>query len=200
MRKFLTVAALALLVGGCGTIINGSRSSVRIDSNPTKASFVVVSAGGGIGSSIGMEVAKGVTPAVVELSHKSNYQVTISYPGFEDVKVPVSQDFSYWTLCSAICGLIPAGVDVLTGGAWKLEPETIAIGMKQIYPQQPAPASTPVPAAPTQPALPPPPPPPPGSTVQGPIEQGPSLYVVLMRKDPEGQIRYLAIPLVAKKS
>ena len=64
MKRLLLALAAASLLSGCATIVGSETQSVRIDSIPQGATFVVQ-------DETGRPVAEGVTPKTVELA-KSN--------------------------------------------------------------------------------------------------------------------------------
>lgn len=165
---------------GCATIIHGTSSEIAIQSEPTSAKFRVISTGGGISSTKGVEYASGVTPAKVMLSQKSEYVVLLKADGYEEAKIPIQQTLNGWLICSGLCGLIPAGIDVLTGGMWNLEPEQISVSLVPMRGGPPAPGAPVPPAAP----------------VSATGEPGTMLYAVLRARGSDGQVHYTAIPLI----
>ncbi|MCU0656615.1 MAG: hypothetical protein MUF64_15600 [Polyangiaceae bacterium] len=185
----LLLSLSALLSSGCATIFNGTSTEVSIASEPTNAKFRVVSTGGGITSTKGVEYASGATPARITLSNKSEYVVYVKADGYEEAKVPVQQTLNGWLICSGLCGLVPAGIDVLTGGMWDLAPEQLSITLVPL--RGAAPPAAPAPVAPASPD------PAAGASLDGP---GSSLYVILRARGEDGQLRYTAIPLVPEIS
>lgn len=198
MNRLLFLASLTLALStttGCATMFNGTHHDLEVTSTPVPATFRVVTAGGGLTSSVGIDVATGRTPAKIEINKKSDYIVHVKAEGFEEAKVPLQRTFNGWTVCSLLCGLLPAGIDLLTGGMWDLEPGRVLVTLRPVATPPAAPGTTPA-APPVQPgALPPPPPPPPGTPG---MTQGsePRMYLFVFRKDDDGQLRYLAVPLV----
>jgi hypothetical protein len=184
---------------GCATVFTGTKDDLAITSEPDQAHFKVFSAGGALGSAEpGLLIAQGVTPQVVELSRKNAYIVKVKLKGYQEAVVKVNQDFNYWVICSAVCGVIGVGIDALSGAFWNLDREQIAFTLvpaKRVPANQGAPAVEP---------LPPPPPPPSGeeppTTVQnfgsGGEQEG--MYLVMYRRDDDGRLRHMAIPLVAE--
>ncbi len=121
--SILAVAVLALVVGGCATILTGTQQDILFTSSPTSAKVVVK-------SSNGMEVFNGTTPATVKLPKKEEYAVTISMDGYQSVTLPISQSFQSLYLGNIICGgLIGLVIDAVNGAMWTLEPETVAVSL-----------------------------------------------------------------------
>jgi hypothetical protein len=140
------LVALGLSTAGCATVFNGTTTDIKIVSEPAQASFTITSAGGnGVTSTKGVEEVTGTTPAKVNLSNRSEYQLTVKLEGYEEAKVRIRQSVNNWLICSALCGLVPAGVDVLTGGMWNLEPGEIAVTLKRAAPAQWPPGGQPYP-------------------------------------------------------
>lgn len=182
--SFLLAALFLPILPGCATIFHGTSSEIAIQSEPGNAKFRVVSTGGGVTSTKGVEYASGLTPAKVTLSQKSEYVVYIKAPGYEEAKIPVQQTLNGWFICSGLCGLVPGGIDALTGGMWNLEPEQISVSLVPLQGAAPMPDfGAPAPAAPAAPT----------SVFR---EQGTTLYAVLRARGADGQIRYTAIPLL----
>lgn len=184
----LALAAPAL--GGCATLFNGTSDSVHLESSPSSARYTITSAGGGITATKDVTVASGTTPATVSLSKKSTYVLSVKLEGYQASKVTINQDFNGWIILSALCGIIPAGIDVLTGGMWDLSPSQIHVELRRLEDPR-APADAP-------PAAPPPAVDPPTSVrLDGAPPAGASdLYLFVYRQGPDGETRYVALPLV----
>ncbi|HEU4407596.1 MAG TPA: hypothetical protein VFS43_20185 [Polyangiaceae bacterium] len=192
LRKLACALALATpALGGCATLFNGTSDSVHIESSPSAARYAITSAGGGITATKDVTVASGTTPATVNLSKKSAYVLTVKLEGYQESKVPIDQDFNGWIILSALCGILPAGIDVLTGGMWDLTPEQIHVELRRLGPA-PAPGAPPAPAAPATGE--------PPSSVRLDGEPAPAgasnLYLFVYRRGPDGETRYLSQPLV----
>lgn len=186
----LTLATPAL--GGCATIFNGTSDSVHIESSPSAARYSIRSAGGGVTATKDITVASGTTPATVSLSKKSTYVLSVKLEGYQESQVTINQDFNGWIILSALCGIIPAGIDVLTGGMWDLTPSQVHVELRRLAPVAP-PATTP--AAP--PGTPPTSDTPTTVRFDGePVPGRSDLYLFVYRKGPDGETRYVAQPLV----
>ncbi len=171
IRPHTLLLSLALLTG-CGTVFHGTKTDITVQSNPQQAAFSFTTAGNGqLGNAAGLELASGVTPATVTLSNKNDYVLRLKLEGYQETRVLLDRSMSGWFICSLLCGLVPAAVDVVTGGMWKLEPEQLVVELK---PLAVAPAA----------AI---------ENIDG-VEL--PMQAVLYRKGSDGQLRYLAIPLV----
>jgi hypothetical protein len=188
-------ASVVLACAGCATVFSGTKQEVGINSNPQRATYRVFTAGGALGSTKGQEVANGRTPDVVELSRKNDYIVKVKVDGYREATVKINQDFNYWVICSAACGVIGVGIDALSGAFWKLDQDKVAITLE---PASRVPANS-APAKPDQP-----PPPPPASagdpTVENEQPAEERLYLTVYRRDDDGRLRHIAVPLVPEES
>ncbi|HEU4535975.1 MAG TPA: hypothetical protein VFS00_17745, partial [Polyangiaceae bacterium] len=115
------------------------------------------------------------------------YVLTVKLEGYQESKITINQDFNGWIILSALCGIVPAGIDVLTGGMWDLTPEQIHVELRRLGPAPAAPAA---PAAPSEAP----------SSVRLDGEPAPAgasnLYLFVYRKGPDGETRYVSQPLV----
>lgn len=126
LLKGLLLGAFFLLLG-CATIIHGTKQDVSISSDPPRANLKVVGAGG-------LEMFNGVTPAVVTLSRKSEYDVFISMDGYKEQRVHISKEFDAWYLGNLLCGgIIGLIIDAANGAMNKLSPEVINVTMATAY-------------------------------------------------------------------
>ncbi len=115
--KILGILAILLIGPGCGTITGGSRDQkVKITSNPAGAAVVVDGQ------------PQGATPAAVDLSRKTEHQVTLSYPGCETAQMTIRRQLNPWLFGNLVLGG-PVGliVDVCTGATHQLSPDEITV-------------------------------------------------------------------------
>ncbi len=186
----LAAALAAPTLGGCATLFNGTSDSVHIESSPSAARYAITSAGGGVTSTKDVTVASGTTPATVSLSKKNTYVLAVKLEGYEEGRVTIGQDFNGWFIVSALCGLVPAGVDVLSGGMWDLSPTQVHVELRRLEPAKAPEVAPPAPAPPPSDAP---------TTVRFDGEPAPAgasnLYLFVYRKGPDGETRYLALPL-----
>lgn len=128
MKRLLLALAAASLLSGCATIVGSETQSVRIDSIPPGATFVVQ-------DETGRAVAQGITPKTVVLDKsdgsyfgKKSYLVMMEIPGYVPLTLPLREKANLWY----ILGNIPlAGfpgwllVDPFYGGMYNIEPAQI---------------------------------------------------------------------------
>ena len=140
LSRHTVVIVVALLLGGCASIISGRTATVQIDSNPSDAEVV-------IRDKHGREVLATRTPASVELRRKdrfpwpARYTATFEKLGYEPKTVPIRSTVNPWVLGNVVFGG-PIGlvVDNATGAAWKPKVAAIQPNLEPIYTaQQPAP-------------------------------------------------------------
>jgi hypothetical protein len=118
ISRLLTAGAACgmtvLSLGGCATIIHGTRQDVGIASTPTGASVSID------------DVDNGVTPVVAKLKRKENHVVKIQLAGYQPFEATLTHSVSGWVWCNlAIGGLIGLAVDAASGGIYKLTPEQV---------------------------------------------------------------------------
>ncbi|MFW5741042.1 MAG: hypothetical protein ACOC1F_11825 [Myxococcota bacterium] len=135
---------------------------------------------------------------MVELSRKNDYIVKVNVPGYQEATVKITQDFNYWVICSAVCGLIGVGIDALSGAFWELDTNRVALSL---VPAARMPQPAPAPAVPggSDPGK-PPPVPEGATTVHNEQPGGDTLYLMVYRRDDDGRLRHLAVPLVPEAS
>lgn len=125
---FFCLCIAAAFIISCATIIKGTSQDISINSNPTKASVVIKTAGG-------VEVFTGITPTTAKLSKKKEYFAIISLEGYRETTVQITQSFEAWTIGNLLCVWSVLGllVDAVNGAMWKLEPEQIMVSLVTAY-------------------------------------------------------------------
>ena len=102
------------VLSGCATIIHGTRQNVGISSSPTGAEVWVDN------------VKMGETPVIAKLRRKDTHTVKLVLPGYQPYETTVTRSVSGWVWGNvAIGGLIGLGVDAISGGMYKLNPEQV---------------------------------------------------------------------------
>lgn len=102
------------LLGGCASIINGSKQTVKINSQPAGASVKIDGD------------ATGVTPAKVELSRKTSHLVAITLNGYKPYEITLEPHFNGLTLGNILIGgIIGMAIDGSTGAGNTLQPEEV---------------------------------------------------------------------------
>lgn len=115
---------LALLLGGCATIISGKHQVVDIRSSPAAAHIKIERAHNGAM----LSVWEGLTPSSIPLERKYTYQLTVSLDGYQPIEMGLANGSNGWVwgnlLLGGFIGLI---VDFSNGAAKTLEPDEIDI-------------------------------------------------------------------------
>lgn len=127
MRKMskpagLLAFSIVLVLGGCATILGGgSNQAVSFRSSPESATYTVL-------SSSGIQMGSGVTPGVLTLPRKNEYQIEISLEGYQTQTAALTKGINGWIWGNLIVGwIVGFGVDFLTGSAYKLEPALVQV-------------------------------------------------------------------------
>ena len=116
MKKLICcILCVAFLNAGCGTIIYGTSQNVTFNSNPPGAVARL---------SNGFEVT---TPETISLARGNDYIVTFEKDGYKKKQVQITRSFNGTaTILGNIFWLIiGVAVDLVAGGAWKLQPEVV---------------------------------------------------------------------------
>ena len=119
MKTFLMSALLtAMMLSGCATIVNGRKQQIGINSKPVDSECK-------IDSNLAVK-----TPAVIQLKRSKSHIVMCEKPGYEQASQTITSHVSGWLLGNLVIGG-PIGmlVDVITGGAWKLKPESVDMSL-----------------------------------------------------------------------
>ncbi|MBR8461860.1 hypothetical protein KDD93_03280 [Campylobacter sp. faydin G-24] len=123
--KLFLVGALALVLSGCASIVNGGSEKYTIHSDPSAAKIVVID------KADDTKIYEGITPLSVTLEKHQKYfkgktyNVSVMKDGYAPVSFNIRPTLSGWYIGNIIFGgligiLI---VDPLTGGMWNLAPE-----------------------------------------------------------------------------
>lgn len=121
MKSFqvLAVAAFAAALGGCATVTRGTTEQITVNSEPPGAEAK---------TSIGY--ACSATPCTWEIGRKSEFVVSFSKPGYEDVQIPVSTRIAGAGAAGfagnvIVGGLVGMGVDAATGSTLEHYPNPV---------------------------------------------------------------------------
>ncbi len=114
------------LFSSCASIVSKSTYPLSINTSPSNAQVSIT-------DQKGTEVFKGSTPATVNLKAgaaffvKSEYQVKLSSPGYEEKIIPVTFGIDGWYFGNIFLGGIIGMliVDPATGAMWKMETSAI---------------------------------------------------------------------------
>ena len=106
--------ALAVTLAGCATIMQGSSQEVSISSQPTGANVFVDG------------VMVGTTPHVANLKRKDKHVVRLELDGYQPFELPLTRATSGWVWGNLAFGGLPGlAIDAISGGMYKLKPETV---------------------------------------------------------------------------
>ncbi len=122
MKFFNTTLFISLLfvTMSCSTIMNGSKSEVKVTSNPTDAIVFVNN----------MEL--GPTPAILRLQRGETHLIEIKKPGYKDYRITTSREITGWFWGNIICGgLVGGAIDLITGNAYDVEPKYINVNLNK---------------------------------------------------------------------
>lgn len=115
MKRWSWIAAAALVLAGCASIVSGSKQSIAFSSAPP-------------GAAVTVDAAKiGVTPVTVPLARKLEHDVTIELQGYKPYTVKLQKNLNGWFIGNVIFGgLIGIVVDASTGAMYKLTPGVVS--------------------------------------------------------------------------
>ena len=117
--------SLALSVMGCATIVNGSRQSIPITSQPAGATITVN------GHNVG------VTPEVLHLRRRRKAVLTIALKGYKTKTITLTRHISGWFWGNILIGgAIGMVVDVGTGAIYTFRPSKIHVAMGKVPPSK----------------------------------------------------------------
>ena len=131
---FCLIASVALLVGGCATILNGGSEDIPISSAPSEASVKILDKNNQLFWS-------GVTPATVSMKRGAgffqgaSYQIEISKKGYATQTVTISSDLNggWYILGNMVFGGLIGWliVDPLSGAMWTLSPDRVNANLQE---------------------------------------------------------------------
>jgi protein involved in sex pheromone biosynthesis len=131
MKKIfgLAVVSMALFLTSCATLVNGTKQTVSLNSEPAGASVVIV-------NKKGLETSIGNTPMVVEIPRKTKF-IKFNAEGYQtetfNARENADVHWLYWLdLVSCFYGnIIPVVVDLSTGSYIMLQ-ENVKVELKKI--------------------------------------------------------------------
>ncbi|HEX8693248.1 MAG TPA: PEGA domain-containing protein [Longimicrobium sp.] len=113
-KNRFAVAALGLALAGCATIMQGGSQYVGVSSSPTGAAVFVD------------DQPAGVTPTTLNLTRRDHHVVRLELPGYQPYEIQLVRGVSGWVWGNLVFGGLPGlAVDALTGGIYKLTPNTV---------------------------------------------------------------------------
>lgn len=106
--------------GGCGTIMNGTGTTINISSVP-RANVIID----------GKKYGK--TPLTVKLGNKEDHHVQMVADGYQPYNGTIKSDLSGWIFGNVLIGgIIGMAVDVGTGGDRYLSPTNVNAGLAKV--------------------------------------------------------------------
>ena len=116
------VAALALTLSGCASIIEGQSQTLSITTpNTTGANC-------GLSNSEGKYSVSSPGTVIVKRS-KTNVQINCTQGGFQDASAIARSDFEPWTIGNIVFGGIPGLIIDWADGSINRYPDTVAVPM-----------------------------------------------------------------------
>lgn len=111
----ILVTTLVVTALGCATIMNrGGKQWVTITTTPTGATATID----------GFTTVE--TPTQIKLQRKKDHIIVFEKEGYEQKQVLIEHDLSNWVWGNILLGgLIGLAIDFGSGGAYKLEPESV---------------------------------------------------------------------------
>jgi len=124
MRRVMSVLLVPAVLGllyGCGTIINRTKQSVFLQTDPPGVTAIVD----------GMRRVQ--TPTSVKLKRGKDHVIAFEKEGYAPTSVAIDHELSGWVWGNLILGgLIGLAIDFTSGGAYKLEPSTVSVTLKPL--------------------------------------------------------------------
>jgi hypothetical protein len=119
LAAITSIALLAILGGGCASIVKGTTQPIPVSSDPTGADVKLD------GNRVGQ------TPMTVEVKRKSDHLLTIEKTGYLPESVAITRNIGGAVFGNIIAGgLIGWGVDAISGAQYNLTPATINIALR----------------------------------------------------------------------
>jgi len=136
MRGIIVVSAVALALGGCATVVEGTSQSVAISTQPPGASCTVSREGVQLSAVLS-------TPGSVKIDKsKRDITVTCSKEGYQTTSVNYSSSFNGMTFGNIILGgAVGAVVDASTGANYNY-PKEVTMALPEAVAAAPAAAPT----------------------------------------------------------
>jgi hypothetical protein len=117
--KRLCLGLAVVMLSSCATIINRTKQTVFLQTEPPGATAIIDG------------VQRVETPASIKLKRGKDHHITFEKSGYRNADVMVEKEISGWIWGNLILGgLIGLGIDFISGGAYKLEPETVHVTLQ----------------------------------------------------------------------
>lgn len=132
MRRIILISLVAVIANGCATIVNGSKQTVSLMSEPSGATITV-------GGEFTAE-----TPTAMPLKRGKDYTILVKKEGYKSETLTLKSDFDHWvqaTLGNIWNYIIPGMiVDAVSGGAYEFDRTLINVKLKRDETSQSTPA------------------------------------------------------------
>lgn len=118
--KGLCLGVTIVMISSCATIINRTKQTIFLQTDPPVATAIIDG------------VQRVETPASIKLKRGKDHHITFEKVGYRNTDVIVEKEISGWIWGNIILGgLIGLGIDFISGGAYKLEPETVHVTLQR---------------------------------------------------------------------
>ena len=132
LKRFGLLALLCITVAlsGCASIVSGTKQNVKITSMPDAADVKIER----LLVNTNLVEWEGKTPAVVKLSRKESFLITVSLPGYQKAEIPVSAgSMNGWVWGNIFTGgFMGVLIDSFDGAAENLKPDKIDVKLVAI--------------------------------------------------------------------
>jgi hypothetical protein len=117
MKKMALIAALAMGLTGCASVIKGSNETISVNSVEKGTTIYVDGA------------ARGLDTASVSLKKGKTYNIRAEKEGCEAVSTTTGESFDPTSLLGILIdfGIFTIPMDLISGAAWKIEPTTYTV-------------------------------------------------------------------------
>lgn len=124
-----TLLAAAVFISGCASIVDGTKQSVKVDSNPKGAEiYIGVMDDGAVVS----QTKAGMTPATVSLPRKDGVLV-LKKEGYRDATVTPKRRMNGWVWGDIVLlSLLSTSIDTSTGAAKEIDPNEFLVEMTPV--------------------------------------------------------------------
>jgi hypothetical protein len=120
----ISLLVTIFIINGCATIIHGTTQEVSITTDPSEATLCVD----------GRENYK--SPAKITMKRKDDHIVEVAKEGFDKENINIKSVISGAVAGNLLLGgLIGIGVDAISGGASRLEPDNINVRLRPLSTQ-----------------------------------------------------------------
>ncbi len=116
------LAATALFLSGCGTLMHGGSQTIDVQSSPSGAKVETSPATGTY-----------TTPTALNLERKNSYLLNFTSPGYTPASFHITHSIGTGTLIAdVLLGLVGVVVDAVTGSWYGLSPESVVATLTRV--------------------------------------------------------------------